>query len=392
MNLGVWVFIAAILIVIMIHEGGHFLMAKAFGFKAPQYFLGFGPTVWSFKRGETEYGIKALPLGGFVKIVGMNPYEEIPPEDEPRAYFNKPRWQRALVIVAGSGTHFIVAFLILLGTAMLVGIPELAPRVSAVSSQVDGAPTPASAADIRKGDVILEVDGREVSEWSDVQSYIRQHPGERVVFLIERQEEELEVPVELGQAIVTEENEPLALATAGESLRPLQDGEELVGFFGVAPSVVQEPSGLLKGVQVAGRETWKVTTQSVKGIGDTFNMIFGGELWNALTGSGERELDEGPLGVVGAGRLASDSLENDDPLSLVALIVGFTVFVGIMNLLPLPPLDGGHLAVIAFEAVTRKTVDVRRLIPIAAAVISFFVILFLAVLYLDLARPIKSPF
>jgi membrane-associated protease RseP (regulator of RpoE activity) len=123
-----------------------------------------------------------------------------------------------------------------------------------------------------------------------------------------------------------------------------------------------------------------------------FTMVFGGELWDALRGEGERAIDEGPLGIVGAGRIAADSVESGRTLDLVALIVGFTVFVGLMNLLPLPPLDGGHLAVLAWEKVTGRTVDVRKLIPVAAAVLSFFVILFVAVLYLDLARPIADPF
>ena len=123
-----------------------------------------------------------------------------------------------------------------------------------------------------------------------------------------------------------------------------------------------------------------------------FGMVFGGELWNALSGEGERALDEGPVGIVGAGRIASESVSSGDPLQLIGLIVGFTIFVGLMNLLPLPPLDGGHLAVIAYEALTGKTVDVRKLIPIAAMVISFFVVLFVAVLYLDLARPVNTSF
>jgi len=111
-----------------------------------------------------------------------------------------------------------------------------------------------------------------------------------------------------------------------------------------------------------------------------------------LSEEGERDIDEGPLGIVGAGRLASQTLDSGNPLGLIGLIVAFTIFVGIMNLLPLPPLDGGHLAVIGWESITGKQVDVRKLIPIAAAVISFFVVLFIAVLYLDIARPIKPPF
>src|ERR687895_1916200 len=121
--MGIWYFVVALLVVVMVHEAGHFLVAKAFDFKATKFFVGFGPTLWSFHRGETEYGIKALPLGGFVKIVGMNPYEEVPPEDQPRAYPNKPIWQRALLLVAGSATHWVVAFIILLITAMTIGFP-----------------------------------------------------------------------------------------------------------------------------------------------------------------------------------------------------------------------------------------------------------------------------
>jgi membrane-associated protease RseP (regulator of RpoE activity) len=390
----VWVFIAAILIVIMIHEGGHFLMAKAFGFKAPQYFLGFGPTVWSFKRGETEYGIKALPLGGFVKIVGMNPYEEVPEEDKPRAYFNKPRWQRALVIVAGSGTHFIVAFFILLVTTMTIGFPTDQPstELALVQTEIDGIQSPAAKAGFQLDDRIVGVGGAEVSEWQDIRTYIRTHGGQPATFTVVRDGETVEVHVTLGQAILDADGQLVDYAPPGETLRDPKPGETTGGFLGVQPDAVYEKQGLLGGIVDSGARTWEVTRLSVVGIGQTFEMVFGGELWDALTGSGDRAVDEGPLGIVGAGRIASESLEAGQVLNLVGLIVGFTVFVGLMNLLPLPPLDGGHLAVIAYEAIFRKTVDVRKLIPIAAAVISFFVILFIAVLYLDLARPIKVPF
>jgi membrane-associated protease RseP (regulator of RpoE activity) len=142
----------------------------------------------------------------------------------------------------------------------------------------------------------------------------------------------------------------------------------------------------------AGDKTAELTVLSVRGIGQVFGMVFGGDLWDALSGSGDREPGEGPLGIVGASRIAGESASLGNFIDLIGLIVGFTVFVGLMNLLPLPPLDGGHLAVLAWEKVTGKPVDVRKLVPIAAAVISFFVILFIAVLYLDLARPIKVPF
>jgi membrane-associated protease RseP (regulator of RpoE activity) len=392
MTLGVLLFVVAIIVVVMIHEAGHFLMAKLFDFKATKFFFGFGPTVWSFTKGETEYGIKAIPAGGFVKIVGMNPYEEVPVEDRPRAYSNKPRWQRALVLVAGSGTHFIVAFLILLVTAVTIGYPtgRVTNEVAAVNG-VQGATTPAIEAGIQAGDRIVGVGGRSTSSWSEIRNYIRENGGRRASFTVEGDGETRTVEVVLGQAIFRD-GEVVDYAAPGEDLRPLESGETSSGFFGVSPQPQYETKSLPAAIPDAGSKTWYVVTRSVLGIGDVFGMVFGGELWDALTSEGERAVDEGPLGLVGAGRIAGESVAQGNLLDLIALIVGFTVFVGIMNLLPLPPLDGGHLAVLGWEAVTGREVDVRKLIPIAAAVISFFVLLFIAVLYLDLARPIKAPF
>jgi membrane-associated protease RseP (regulator of RpoE activity) len=391
---GVVIFIIAILVVVMIHEAGHFFVAKAFNFKATQFFVGFGPTLWSVKKGETEYGVKALPLGGFVKIVGMNPYEEIPPEDEHRSYANKPRWQRALVIVAGSATHFVVAFVILLIAAMTIGFPtgDVSNKVAAVEPSVEGAPSAAEAAGLQPGDEIIGVGGLETTDWEEIREFIREHAGEQVAFSVRRDGEVVELEAELGSALFDADDQLVEYAPFGEQLRPPGAGEELVGFLGVQPDIEFQKEGLIGAAGDSAGRTWEVTKLSFRGIGETATMVFGGELWDALRGEGQRELDEGPLGIVGAGRFASESVESGRLLDLVGLIVGFTVFVGLMNLLPLPPLDGGYLAVLAYESITRKTVDVRKLIPVAAAVISFFVILFVAVLYLDLARPIKVPF
>jgi membrane-associated protease RseP (regulator of RpoE activity) len=392
--MGILIFAAAILIVVMIHESGHFFVAKAFNFKATKYFVGFGPTLWSTTRGETEYGVKALPLGGFVKIVGMNPYEEIEPEDEPRSYANKPRWQRALVIVAGSATHFVVAFLILLGTTMTIGFPtgDASNELAVVETSIDGAPSPAAQAGFLPGDRIVALDGQATDEWEDIRAYIRAHGGESAEFTIQRDGERRDVTVELGQGLFDAEGALIEYFPPGTSASDPAGDQTTAGFLGIQPEPEYETKGLFGGIADSGSRTWEVTKLSVQGIGDTFTMVFGGELWDALQGDGEREVDEGPLGIVGAGRIASESVETGQLLNLIGLIVGFTIFVGLMNLLPLPPLDGGHLAVLAYESITRREVDVRKLIPIAAAVISFFVVLFIAVLYLDLARPVKVPF
>jgi membrane-associated protease RseP (regulator of RpoE activity) len=389
-SFGILLFVAAILIVVMIHESGHFLVAKLFKFKAPQFFVGFGPTLWSFKRGETEYGVKAIPAGGFVKIVGMNPYEEIPPVDRPRAYPNKPRWQRALLLVAGSATHWLVAFVILLVTAMTIGFPteRLANSVAAVQSG-----TPASEAGIQEGDRIVRIDGTRTDSWADVRAYIQDHPDSRATLVVERDGKVVEIEAMIGRALFNERNEVVAIDRPGQELRAPRPGEEELGFLGLLPDNVYESYSLFEAAGESGRLTWEVTRRSVtEGIPGVFAPIFNGELWEALQGQGEREADEGPVGVVGASRIAGESVARGRYLELIQLIVVFTIFVGLLNLLPLPPLDGGHLAVVAFEAATGKTVDIRRLIPVAAAVISFFVLLFIAVLYLDIARPVEVPF
>ena len=388
MSLGVLIFIAAILIVIMVHESGHLLTAKLFGFKATKFFLGFGPTIWSFTKGETEYGLKAIPPGGFVKIVGMNPYEEVPEEDHARSYPNKPKWQRAIVLVAGSATHWVVAFLILMVTSMTLGFPTgtASNEVAALERKA-----PAAEAGLRPGDVITNVGGVETSSWTSIRNYIRAHPDEVAQFTFVRDGETMTISSRLGRAISDERGIPVATANPDEELRAPRADEELVGFFGVEPRELFEKKPFIAAAADAGGKTWQATKLSVAGIGQVFGMVFDGRLWDALSGQGERAVDEGPLGLVGAGRIAGESVVTGQYLNLIGLVVGFTIFVGMMNLLPLPPLDGGHLAVVAYEAVTKREVDIRKLIPVAAAVISFFVILFVAVLYLDIARPIKVP-
>ena len=396
MSLGVILFIVAILTVVMIHEAGHLIAAKAFGFKATKFFVGFGPPLWSFKKGETEYGIAAIPAGGFVKIVGMNPYEEVPEEDLPRSYPNKPAWQRAIVLVAGSATHWVVAFVILVITTMTIGFPtnQGTNEVALVEQEVDGETAPAAAAGLREGDVIVAINGEQTQDWNDTRAAIREtQPGETLNLTVERADERLELEARLGSAVFSEEGELLSyLPPDAETPAKAPAGGEVVGFLGVQPEPEFETKGIGGAVVDSGKRVGEITVLSVKGIGQVFTMVFGGELWDALQGDGEREVDEGPLGLVGAGRIAGESVAKGQFLNFVGLIVGFTIFVGLMNLLPLPPLDGGHLAVLAWEKVTGRAVDIRKLIPVAAAVIGFFVILFIAVLYLDLARPVKVPF
>lgn len=395
MNAGVLIVIVAILVVIMIHELGHLLAAKAFGFKATKYFLGFGPRIWSIKRGETEYGIAAIPAGGYVKIVGMNPYEEVSEEDQPRSYPNKPKWQRALVVAAGPATHWVVAFLLLTVAMMTIGIQTDEPtnQVNAISVRTEGSTerTAAAEAGIRPDDRIVAIDGDRTTEWEDISDFIRTHPDERASLTLERDGEERTVDVHFGKAIFNADGDVVAYAGPGDDIREPEAGEELVGFLGVEPATFFDKKGFFEAIGSAGSEVGATTVASVKGIGRIFVTVFNGDLFAEVAGTGEREITEdSAVGIVGFVRFAGDIFELGRVYDLVLIIVQFTILVGLMNLLPLPPLDGGHLAVVAYEGITDKTVDIRKMIPVAAAVIAFFLVLFVAVLYLDIFRPLAT--
>lgn len=393
MSFGILIFALSILVVVMIHEAGHFFTAKMFDFKATKFFVGFGPTVWSFQKGETEYGLKALPLGGFVKIVGMNPYEEVPPEDRARSYPNKPPWQKAIVLVAGSATHWVVAFVLLLVAFMTIGLPtgRATTTVSDVTTTIGSVETPAGEAGLLPGDRIVSVDGVEASSWDQVSDYIKAHAGDEVTFVIDREGERLERTVTLGYALFDSEGALVDFAPASEEPLDPQADQRAGGFLGVSPEAEYRKEGLVGAAGEAGSFTWDLTTGSFAGIGRVFGTVVDPDFWGELSGSQPRSSD-GALGIVGASRIAGQSVEKGRYLEFIGLIASFTVFVGLMNLLPLPPLDGGHLAVVAYEKITGRTVDVRKLIPVAAAVISFFVLLFLAVLYLDISNPLDNPF
>jgi RIP metalloprotease RseP len=319
----------------------------------------------------------------------MNPYEHIPPEDVSRAYPNKPKYQRALLLVAGSATHWLVAFLLLAFSALVYGEATDRPtnEVGAITAD-----SPAAGSGLQTGDKIIGVDGQDVSSWAEIRNYIRRHGGEEATFTVQRDGETEEVSLEIGTAVFDESGDPAAVADAGEELRPPKPGETETGFLGIAPSEEYERKGFVSALGTAGSRTWEATRLSIEGIPTVFATVFNGDLWEAITSEGERDPREGPVGLVGAGRFASDIVDRGAYDSLIDMIAIFTIFIGIMNLLPLPPLDGGHLAVVGYEALTRRTVDIRKLIPVAAAVIMFFILLFLAVLYLDIARPIQTNF
>jgi membrane-associated protease RseP (regulator of RpoE activity) len=199
--LAIVAFLALILLVVIpVHELGHMLVAKRFDFKVTEYFVGLGPRLWSFRRGETEYGIKAIPAGGYVKIAGMNPYETVAPEDLPRVYGSKPIWQRALVIFAGPGSHLLMGAMLYFALFAGYGVPnEDVVVVESVAPDLGNDVSPAFAAGLQEGDVVVRV-GDLANPTQDqlgryVTRYARQHPGEALVYVVERDGRTVSLPM-----------------------------------------------------------------------------------------------------------------------------------------------------------------------------------------------------
>jgi membrane-associated protease RseP (regulator of RpoE activity) len=361
-------FFVALIAVIVIHEAAHFGMAKWFGIKVEEFFVGFGPRIWSFRRGETEYGVKAIPAGGYVKIAGMNPYQETPEEELPRTFGAKPIWQRALVIVAGPATHFVLAFLCFALWLGLVGRPVATdPIVSEVARTMDGTVSPAAQAGLRPGDRIVGIEGVEHPTDVELIRITRSHVGKPVTLRVERDGRVFSVTVT-----------PVLATVQGQR----------VGRIGVVLSEAREPSGLVGSVTGGGRLVGSTFVGAVESVGRVFGPEGVSRIAQLLFTDAPRAPND-PVTIVGAGRVAGQAAAAGRFWDILLIFASINVFIGFLNLLPLPPFDGGHLAVLAIEKARGKKVDMRKLVPISAAVAAFFVLMFVAITYLDIAKPLN---
>src|SRR5262245_8313506 len=367
--LGIGAFIVALILVIVIHEAAHFAVARAFGIKVQEFFVGFGPRIWSRMRGETEVGLKAIPAGGYVKIAGMNPFETVPPEDLPRTFGAKPIWQRAMVIVAGPATHFVLAFLCFALWLGFVGQPVAhGVAVADIEPRLDGVASPASMAGLREGDVVAGVDGIEHPDPEVLTDYQSEHAGEPITYTILRDGRTFEVTMTPRLSDADGER----IARIGVSVQPVRVTRETEGVIG---SVTGGAS--LVGENMVGTVRGVARIFGPTGIGRLFDLVF--------TDAPRQPKD--PASVVGIGRVAGDLASQDRFGDLLFLFGIVNVFVGLLNLLPLPPFDGGHLAVLAIEKIRHRPVDMRKVVPISAAVAGFFIIFTVAVVYVDLVKP-----
>ncbi|OFW67292.1 MAG: hypothetical protein A2Z12_06180 [Actinobacteria bacterium RBG_16_68_21] len=365
---GGFIVLIGIIAMVMVHEAGHFFAAKSVGMKATEFFFGFGPKLWSTQRGETTYGVKAIPLGGYVRIVGMNPYEEVDPADVGRTYRERPFWQKSIVVLAGVASHFVVAFVLFLAVASVVGTSVATTTVADVQAALeDGTPTPATVAGVTIGDTVLAIDGTVVSSWADLVEEISARPDETVDLVVDRS----------GTTI-----------TLGVTLAAVPDGEgRLRGYLGVTAQRHTERVGPIAGLGRAAGQVGEATTGSVTGL---WRMVSGfGDLVAAtVTGDTDRISDNRPASPIGLIRIGAETqdLGISFTLELIALV---NVFVGIFNVIPVYPLDGGHFAVALYEKIRGRQADVRKLVPIAAAVVLFMVLLGVLAIYLDIADPLS---
>lgn len=374
---GVAAFVVSLILVIVIHEAAHFGVAKWFGIKVEEFFVGFGPRLWSVRRGETEYGLKAILLGGYVKIAGMNPFQPPEPEDIPRTYGAKPRWQRALVVVAGPATHFVVAFVLFALWLSLVGQPNRAIGVAGVDRElVNGKPSPALEAGVRPGDEIVAIEGTPIYGTT---------AADQVAFsrIVDRN-----VGREINVTVLRDgELTGIRITPALDEI----DGRKR-GRLGVTIGVGSIVSRDREGVAGSVTGSLQLIGASVEQTGRAVTRVFGpeglGRMFRSVFGEGERQFDDA-VSLVGAARAAGQISSSGGMGDVLVLLGGINIFIGLLNLIPLPPFDGGHIAVLAWERIRGRQVDARRLVPVAAAVLSFFVVFTAMALYLDIVKPIE---
>jgi membrane-associated protease RseP (regulator of RpoE activity) len=436
---GIIAFAVGLMASIALHEIGHLLPAKLFGIKVTQYMVGFGRTVWSRRRGETEYGFKAIPLGGYVRMIGMFPpepgadphklrqastgpfqsliedarkaaKEEIQPGDEDRVFFRQPWPKKLVVMLGGPMMNVVIAFALVAGVLFTFGNfdkPILEPTVASVSECVIPASeervqctgedpiSPAAEAEVRPGDRIVSVDGVPIGEWTDAQLAIRDRPDRTVDVVVERAVDEAATEFEtLRLSVHLLESERPTLDSTADAIE-----YEKVGFFGVSPVI----AGYEK-EDVAGAIGWVggFTVTMAEAVAGIPQRMVG--VWDAAFGGGERD-PEGPVGIVGAGRIGGEIASLDAVpassrvASFVMLLASFNMAIALFNLIPLLPLDGGHAAGALWEGIKRgwarltgrpapRPVDVAKALPLAYGMAAVLVSMAVLLLYADIVNPI----
>ena len=377
-NIWIFVFVVGVVISIFLHELGHYSTARWTGMKATQFFLFFGPRLWSFRRGETEYGVRAIPLGAFVRIVGMNRMDEVDPADEARTYRQATFPRRLLVISAGSLMHIIIAVVLLFAVYSTQGeITAQDEPVVVVGAVSPG--LPASEAGIVADDEIVSIGGNAVASSTELGEVVRSfEPGDIVDVVVVRDGVEQAVPVGLGANTAVGDDDPLF-------------GTALLGVRSFSPPLYQD-HGIAGSAANAVTDIVPVSWESMKGIVKVLNPV---NMVGHLAGTND-DLSSRPTTLYGVATVSDDVGDAGGFAGILYLLAILNIFVGVFNMMPLLPLDGGHAAIASYERVRewrsgtkqRYFADVERLMPFAMGVIVVLAMLMFSGLYLDITQPI----
>ncbi|MET9516952.1 site-2 protease family protein [Streptomyces sp. NPDC002994] len=423
--LGIVIFFVGLLISIAWHELGHLSTAKLFGVRVPQYMVGFGPTIWSRHKGETEYGVKAIPLGGYIRMIGMFPpgadgkiearstspwrgmiedarsaaYEELQPGDETRLFYTRKPWKRVIVMFAGPFMNLILAVAIFLGVFMTIGLNQqtttvdtVVPCVVAQSENRDcrksDPASPAKAAGLEKGDKIVAFNGKPVEDWTTLSDRIRETIGPASI-TVERDGRE-----KVLQATLIANK----VAKKDAQGQPIEDQYVNAGYLGFGPGMAVTPLTFTDSLDHMG----VMIESGVDSLIALPSKV--PDLWNAAFNGEERKADS-PMGVVGAARVGGEILGLGLPMENTAammlfLVGGFNLSLFLFNMLPLLPLDGGHIAGALWESLRRNVAkvfrrpdpgpfDVAKLMPLAYVVAGIFICFTALVLVADVVNPVR---
>jgi membrane-associated protease RseP (regulator of RpoE activity) len=428
---GVLLFVLGLLASVALHEAGHLIPGKLFNVKVTQFFVGFGRTLWSRQRGETEYGVKAIPLGGYCKLVGMVPpepgertdrvksrntgmfaqlvsdvraseYEHVTEADHRRLFYDKPWWKRVIIMGSGVAINLVLAVLLFMVALMGIGLPTATTTVGEVSQCViavtkanldrpqrpcttDDPEAPAKKAGFLPGDRFVSFNGRPISDWRQVQHEIRANGSSTAAVVVERKGEQLTLHPSTVVSAVPQLDDPQVIVKAG--------------FLGVVPATVHEGQSLGFTLSYVASGTW----ETIKTIGTLPPKLY--HVARAVVGLEPRD-PNGPMSVVGAGRVAGEvAAQHETPLrdrafQLITLLAGLNLFLGLINLVPLPPFDGGGIATTLYETVRRwfarlrgrpdpGGVDSAKLLPVTYVMAGLILLMSLLLISADIVAPVS---
>ncbi len=368
---GIALFALAILVSVALHECGHMWVARATGMKVRRYFVGFGPTLWSTIRpnkiGSTEYGLKAVPLGGFCDIAGMTAAEELRPEDQPYAMYRQKVWKRVAVLFAGPAMNFIIGLVLIYGIAVVWGLPQLHPPTTAVVGETTcvkpevikgelGSCTgvgPAAVAGIEPGDVVVKVGGAEVKTFEQMVAAVQKSSGP-TPFVLERNENGTTVTIDTVVDVTTTKRW-VAKPDGGQVTGPTD-----VGAIGItAAQFGPTQYNPLTAVPATFIFTGDLGVELVKALAAIPTKV--GALVHAIRG-GERD-PETPISVVGASIIGGDTVDHGLWVAFWFFLAQLNFVLGVINLVPLLPFDGGHIAVAVYEKLRNMVRSARGLVP-----------------------------